>query len=102
MSAAITISAVSGRDAHRSTRDSIRLSGARSRSTIGSGWDIPAPKAARETGQRRAVTRMSLAPRECRQSLVAGQMPDYRAEVHQATGMISAQVEVTRTVALIQ
>ena len=45
---------------------------------------------------------MSLAPRECRQSLVAGQMPDYRAEVHQATGMISAQVEVTRTVALIR
>jgi hypothetical protein len=43
-SAAITTSAVSGRDAYRSARDSGRLSGDRSRSTDGSGRDMPTPK----------------------------------------------------------
>jgi hypothetical protein len=33
---------------------------------------------------------------------VSGQIPGYRAEVHQATGMISAQLEVTQAEALIR
>ena len=33
---------------------------------------------------------------------VSGQSAGYRAEVHQATGMISAQLEVTQAVALIR
>src|ERR1022692_1417951 len=52
-SALSTVSAVSGRDAHRSTQDSSRLPGDRPRSTGGSGSDIPAPERTHTTGSPR-------------------------------------------------